>query len=237
MFLGEKGTQEQSRNVTEWAVNQFFPEPIVLHTLTDKRCATLYDELRRRPSKRTKKPLAADTHRNALAQVKSFLSWCVDKGWLRENPCADVEGIGKRRPRGKSLGKDGNELRVKQARDLYMMVLFKARRSDDGAIAALVAMLLGMRANEIVSRRVSDLDEDLAPCDLLWIPCSKTPAGRRTLEVPPSCARCSSRSRTTRRPIGTCSRPSTAMESASRTGATGSARTCGGSASRLACRP
>lgn len=41
-----------------------------------------------------------------------------------------------------------------------------------------------MRASEIVSRRVSDLDEDSAPGDLLWIPCSKTPAGRRTLEVP-----------------------------------------------------
>ena len=64
------------------------------------------------------------------------------------------------------------------------MALFKARRGDDGATAALVAMLLGMRASEIVSRRVADLDEDLAPGDLLWIPCSKTPAGRRTLEVP-----------------------------------------------------
>src|SRR5450755_3890649 len=45
-------------------------------------------------------------------------------------------------------------------------------------------MLLGMRASEIVSRRVADLDEDEAPGDLLWIPCSKTPAGRRTAEVP-----------------------------------------------------
>jgi integrase len=41
-----------------------------------------------------------------------------------------------------------------------------------------------MRATEIVSRRVSDLDEDGAAGDLLWIPCAKTPAGRRTLEVP-----------------------------------------------------
>ena len=41
-----------------------------------------------------------------------------------------------------------------------------------------------MRASEIVSRRVSGLEEDAAPGDLLWIPCRKTPAGRRTLEVP-----------------------------------------------------
>lgn len=31
---------------------------------------------------------------------------------------------------------------------------------------------------------MADLDEDNAEGDLLWIPCSKTPAGRRTLEVP-----------------------------------------------------
>lgn len=41
-----------------------------------------------------------------------------------------------------------------------------------------------MRASEIISRLVGDLDEDQAPADLLWIPCSNTPAGRRTLEVP-----------------------------------------------------
>ena len=47
-----------------------------------------------------------------------------------------------------------------------------------------MALLLGMRASEIVSRRAGDLDEDAAPGDLLWIPCAKTPAGRRTIEVP-----------------------------------------------------
>jgi len=183
-YLTEKGTQEQSRDVTEWAIEQFFPEPIPLQLLSSKRCQKLYDEMRTRPSPRTKKPLAADTHRNMLSQVKSFLAWCVERGWVRANPCADVKGIGKRRPRGKSLGKAGNELRVRDAREWYGMALFKANRGDEGAVAALVALLLGMRASEIVTRRVSDLDEDTAPADLLWIPCSKTPAGRRTLEVP-----------------------------------------------------
>jgi integrase len=100
------------------------------------------------------------------------------------NPLAAVEGIGKRRPRGKSLGKAGNELRVKQARTWYRKALELATGGDRGATAALVALLLGMRASEIVSRRAGDLDEDAAPGDLLWIPCAKTPAGRRTIEVP-----------------------------------------------------
>lgn len=108
----------------------------------------------------------------------------------RDRRCCDVAsakagfGIGKRRPRGKSLGKSGAELRVKQARTWYRAALELAGGGDQGAIAALVALLLGLRAGEIVSRRAGDLDEDAAPGDLLWIPCAKTAAGRRTIEVP-----------------------------------------------------
>lgn len=121
---------------------------------------------------------------NALSQAKSFLAWCAQRGWLRENPLADVDGIGKRRPRGKSLGKDGNTLRVKEARAWFAKALELAVAGDQGATAALVALLLGMRASEITSRVAGDVDEDNAPADLLWIPCAKTAAGRRTLEVP-----------------------------------------------------
>jgi integrase len=184
LYLKEKGNKEESTDVTAWSIEQFFPSAMLLQLLSTRRCETLYSDLRTRPSKRTNKPLAADTHRNILAQTKSFLEWCVERGWLRENPCAGIKGIGKRRPRGKSLGKDGKTLRVKEARAWYAKAVELADGGDDGATAALVAMLLGMRASEIVSRLVSDLDEDSAPGDLLWIPCSKTPAGRRTLEVP-----------------------------------------------------
>ncbi|MBA3461076.1 MAG: site-specific integrase [Deltaproteobacteria bacterium] len=183
-FLGEKGNKERSTVTTLWSIREFFPTALPLQLLSAKRCEAHYLDLRTRLSERTKKPMSADTHRNVLAQTKSFLAWCVAKGWLRENPCEKVKGIGKRRPRGKSLGLEGNTLRVKEARAWYLKALELAERGDVGATAALVALLLGMRASEITSRRVRDLDEDEAPGDLLWIPCSKTPAGRRTLEVP-----------------------------------------------------
>lgn len=185
-FLLLKGDKEESIVVVEWAVNLFFPSPTPLSLLSEKRCQTIYDDIRTRPSRATGRPLAADTHRGALSRVKQFLSWCGEqpRRWVKENPFDAVKGIGKLRPRGKSLGKAGNELRVKGARQWYAKALELATEGDHGAIAGLVALLLGMRAGEIVSRRVSDLDEDTAPGDLLWIPCSKTPAGRRTLEVP-----------------------------------------------------
>lgn len=183
-FLKEKGNKPDSIRQTGWAIAQFFPESIVLSMLSSKRCERLYEEMRTRPTK-TGKPLSADSHRGMLAQVRTFLAWCIERGWIRGvNPAANVKGIGKRRPRGKSLGKAGNELRVREARAWYEKALDLADGGDEGAIAALVALLLGMRASEITSRRVSDLDQDRAPGDLLWIPCSKTPAGRRTLEVP-----------------------------------------------------
>jgi len=50
---------------------------------------------------------------------------------------------------------------------MYAKAVELADSGDEGATAALVAMLLGMRASEIVSRRVSVLDEDSAPGDLL----------------------------------------------------------------------
>lgn len=183
--LTKKGTLDRSIDVTERAVKMFFPEAVSLAHLSAKRAAAAYEALQARPTALTGKPPAADTHRNALVQTRSFLKWCVKQKWLRENPLADVEGVGKRRKRGKSLGKSGTELRIKEARAWYDAALVLAAKGDQGATAALVALLLGMRASEIVGRRVRDLDETEVPGDTLWIPCSKTAAGRRTLEVPP----------------------------------------------------
>jgi integrase len=56
-----------------------------------------------------------------------------------------------------------------------------ADRGELGAVAALCALLLGMRAGEIIERQVRDLDDGGR---LLWIPSSKTEADRRTLEIP-----------------------------------------------------
>ncbi|HZL19610.1 MAG TPA: tyrosine-type recombinase/integrase [Polyangia bacterium] len=52
---------------------------------------------------------------------------------------------------------------------------------QEGAVAALVTLVMGLRAGEVVSRVVRDLDDEGR---LLWIPDSKTEAGKRTLQVP-----------------------------------------------------
>jgi integrase len=109
-----------------------------------------------------------------LAKARMLAKWCVAKRWLRSKPVAEVEGIGKRR-HGKA------QLRIDEARKWMAKAVESADAGEAGAVAAMMALLLGMRASEIVSRVVRDLDDD---GHLLWIPTAKTEAGKRTLRVP-----------------------------------------------------
>jgi integrase len=72
-------------------------------------------------------------------------------------------------------------LRIDESRKWLTVAVELAEGGDLGAVAAMMTLLLGMRAGEIVSRVVRDVDDD---GKLLWIPSSKTEAGRRTLEIP-----------------------------------------------------
>ncbi len=74
---------------------------VALAGITERQGAALYAA--RRDKIRT------DTHRNELAECKAFLGWCVEKGWIRQNPLAGVKPIGKRR-RGKA------QLRINETR-------------------------------------------------------------------------------------------------------------------------
>lgn len=175
-----KGNEDTSLKTTESRLKQFFPDAIPLWALSTKRCQRLYDDLQKRISKRTKKPPAVDTHRNARSEAQTFLGWCCHRKrrWIRTNPLADVEGVGRRR-------KGKKQLKLGTARIWYRKALDLANGGDEGAIAALFSIMLGMRATEIVTRRVHDLDTDREECDLIWIPRrdTKSDAGERTLEL------------------------------------------------------
>ncbi len=169
-YLTKKENKPGSIYRTMWSLKRFFPAAIPLWGITKRRCKNLYEEL-------VGTGLAVDSHRNALAEVKTFLDWVVEQGWLPSNPCSEVEGTG-RRKKGKP------QLRVSEARTWFRTAMNLANDGDEGALAALMTVVLGVRSNEVVTRLVRDLDEDELPCDLLWIPDSKTEAGRRAMEVP-----------------------------------------------------
>lgn len=118
---------------------------------------------------------AADTHRNALVLARAWGAWCVRKRWLRANPFAEVEPVGR-----KMVGADKPRLTVDESRKLRAHCLERAG-ADPGAVLALAYLLLGPRASELVRRDVRDLDDGGR---LLWIGVTKTAAGRRRLVVP-----------------------------------------------------
>lgn len=114
---------------------------------------------------------AVDTHRLDLAAGKAWGKWCVERGWLARNPFDLVVGVG-RRKRGKP------QLRTDEARRILDVCLHERSAAS---IAVACALLLGTRASELTGRAVRDLDNG---GKLLWIPASKTDAGRRILEIP-----------------------------------------------------
>lgn len=120
--------------------------------------------------------MKVDSHRNTHAEVKTFFNWCMKpkQGWLETNPLEKVEPVGRRR-RGKE------QLRRDESRKWLEAAVRAAEEGEVGAIAAMCALLLGMRATPIVTRTVRDLDDGGR---LLHITNAKTEAGNRVVVVP-----------------------------------------------------
>jgi integrase len=116
---------------------------------------------------------ATDTALNTLAQVRTFLGWLERRQWTKHREVlTGIEVVGRRKKGKAKLSQD-------EAEKLVTWCL--ANPDDVGAIATLCAYWLGMRATEIVSRIVQNLD---AKGTLLDITESKTEAGERTLKLP-----------------------------------------------------
>lgn len=112
-----------------------------------------------------------DTHRGELAAARAMFAWCVKRGWLRSNPFAEVE------PEGRKARRTAH-LRIDEARQLRDACLEDA---GPAGTAVALALLLGLRAGEIVGLRARDIDDDAR---VIWIAEAKTNAGQRHLEVP-----------------------------------------------------
>lgn len=166
--VGHKGEGNKPRTVetTMQRLRRFFEatKKISVNALAPASAEKLYEALTG----------AVDSRRNILAEAKTFLRWCCKKGWTKINVLEQVQGLGRRR-RGKP------QLTTDEARRFLAKALELAA-DDEGAIAAAMALLMGMRAGEIVERTVRNLDDDGR---LLWITDAKTQAGVRRLEVPP----------------------------------------------------
>jgi len=146
-----------------------------IHTVTPRRAEEIYRVTVERPSAKTGKPLEAASHRFYLGIAKRFFAWATKQGMITRNPFQEV------RPQGRpKVGKP--QLRIDEASRFVVTALKLCDQEDDElALAAVVALLMGMRASEVLKRRTRDVD-----CSgrVLWIDGGKTRNARRHLKVP-----------------------------------------------------
>jgi integrase len=135
----------------------------VLTTITPRVAASMYAA--------RVETAAVDTHRGELAAVRALFAWCVDQGWLRANPFADVKPTGRKNRRSVHL-------RIDEARRLRDACYAEG---SPAAVAVAMALLFGLRAGEVVGLRVRDIDDHGR---VIWVADPKTPAGQRHLEAP-----------------------------------------------------
>lgn len=138
--------------------------------LRPARAQELYDDL-------VDEGGAVDTHHGCLVAAKAFGRFVADRGWLTANPFLKVEPVGR-----KSRGKD--QLRVDEARRFLAHCLRCWREDKDRtAVAAMLPLLLNLRASEVSQLVARDVDDRGR---LLWIAEaeSKTESSRRRALVP-----------------------------------------------------
>lgn len=156
------------------AIERFLGEQTTLASITPNRAAALYDAETRRTLDGKGRSVAVDSHRTVLGQCKRFFAWAVEQGYATQNPFAAVKPVGKPK-----VGKA--QLRIDEARRFVALAVEKAQSGDRAATCALMALMLGMRASEVLCRTVRDLDDGGR---VLWITKGKTDNARRRLHVP-----------------------------------------------------
>lgn len=177
----DKGNKPASYTATIWRLRRFFPlHELPIAEVSHERCTIYYKVLREAVSPQTGKPLAVDSHRNILAEARTFMTWCIKKKWLAKNPLDGVEGQGRRR-HGKP------QLRIDEAKRWRQEAVKLAEQGEAGAVAAMMTLYMALRCGEVVSRLVRDLDHS---GQILWVEetdrgfSPKTQASRRPVEVP-----------------------------------------------------
>jgi len=144
-------------------------------SVTPNIAVRLYADLIKSPIRKDGKLLSVASHRVYLSFAKGLFNWAVKKGIIGGSPFAAVTPVGK-----PSAGK--TQLRIEEARRFVQVALkdYETRRKPM-ALAAVMALTMGLRASEILKRKIRDLDDD---CGILWIDHGKTRNAKRHLLIP-----------------------------------------------------
>lgn len=168
--LERKGNKPGSIKTARYRLDAILDFSRALIDLTQGRAQRYYDEL-------VDEGGATDTHRGCLIAAKAFGKFCREKGWLSNNPFEKVSPVG-RKSRGKA------QLRIDEARKFQAHCL-KAwtTKGDRSAIAAVLPLVMSLRANEVAQLVARDVD-DKGRILMVGEHDAKTEAARRMAKVP-----------------------------------------------------
>lgn len=172
-YMVQKGNRPTSiTSAIDW-LTTLLGDLDVPSLITPGQAKSLYEAMQARKT-RLGRPYSVAALRNAVGASKTFGRWQVKRGAWRSNPFEGLEVLGK-------INRGKEQLRIDEARRWLAVAERAAAGGDVGAIAALCAFLLGMRASEIVERVVRDLDDEGR---VMWIDRGKTDNAKRRLTVP-----------------------------------------------------
>jgi integrase len=169
--ISKKGNKDGTVTTARYQLAQLLDMTMPLVDLNRRTAQELYDAL-------VARDVAVDTHRNALAKGRGFGKFCIAKGWMRINPFADIEGVGRRKKGKEQLGFD--ETRK------YEDACFKLwnETKDRGAVAGLLALMFSMRATEVSQLLARDVDNKGRILRIAETE-AKSEASKRMAAVPP----------------------------------------------------
>lgn len=170
-YMLDKGNKPQSVKTTDFRLMAYFGDELYD---TPVGVVELEDLEERYEYRRAR--VSADTARNEIAEAKTFFRFLIERGTLMSSPAEGLKpALSGKRKKGKK------QLRPSEAKLFLDHCMAGAAKGDDACLACAMVLLLGLRASELVFRKVRDIDR--LTCTL-HIDDAKTEAGERVLEIP-----------------------------------------------------
>lgn len=119
---------------------------MALTDLTPKKAAELYGDL-------VDTKAAVSTHRGCLIAAKAFGRFCLEQSWISVNPFAKVKPIGLSKRGKKQMRTDDSRVYLRHCLAQW------AEHKDRSAIAAVLPLVLSLRAGEVAQLLAGDVDD------------------------------------------------------------------------------
>jgi integrase len=125
-----------------------------------EQAAAMYSDFVHRPLPKTGRPPQVATHRFTLKLAQGFFQWAVRTGYARQNPFKGVQPVGQ-------VNRGKPQLQMEEASKFIEAGLrLYDDKEDVLALAAVTALLLGLRASEVLRIRAQDLNGSTAKLSL-----------------------------------------------------------------------